>query len=39
MLDTINEGTLAVTSMVHTEDVLNPTDVDLYRELAEALRL
>ena len=34
MLDTINEGTLAVTSMVHTQDVLNPTDVDLYRELA-----
>ncbi len=34
MLDTINEGTLAVTSMVRTEDVLNPNDVDLYRELA-----
>jgi imidazolonepropionase-like amidohydrolase len=34
MLDTINEGSLAVTSMVHTRDVLNPTDVDLYRELA-----
>src|SRR6476659_11256369 len=34
MLDTINEGTLAVTSMAHTRDVLNPTDVDLYRELA-----
>src|SRR6186713_515986 len=34
MLDTINEGTLAVTSMVHTQDVLNVTDVDLYRELA-----
>src|ERR1044072_6758186 len=34
MLDTINEGTLAVTSMVHTADVLNPTDADLYRELA-----
>jgi imidazolonepropionase-like amidohydrolase len=34
MLDTINEGTLAVTSMVHTQDVLNTTDVDLYRELA-----
>jgi imidazolonepropionase-like amidohydrolase len=34
MLDTINEGTLAVTSMVHTQDVLNPTDVDLYRQLA-----
>jgi imidazolonepropionase-like amidohydrolase len=34
MLDTINEGTLSVTSMVHTADVLNVTDVDLYRELA-----
>jgi len=34
MLDTINEGTLAVTSMVRTQDVINPTDVDLYRELA-----
>src|SRR4026209_1185852 len=34
MLDTINEGTLAVTSMVRTQDVLNTTDVDLYRELA-----
>ncbi len=34
MLDTINEGTLAVTSMVRTSDVLNTTDVDLYRELA-----
>src|ERR1700730_3798996 len=34
MLDTINEGSLAVTSMARTRDVLNPTDVDLYRELA-----
>ena len=34
MLDTINEGTLAVTSMVRTRDVINTTDVDLYRELA-----
>ena len=34
MLDTINEGTLAVTSMVRTRDVINPTDADLYRELA-----
>jgi imidazolonepropionase-like amidohydrolase len=34
MLDTINEGTLSVTSMVRTRDVLNTTDVDLYRELA-----
>src|SRR6185295_6217461 len=31
MLDTINEGTLAVTSMVRTQDVLNTTDIDLYR--------
>src|SRR6185369_6762437 len=34
MLDTINEGTLSVTSMVRTADVMNVTDVDLYRELA-----
>src|SRR5918993_830857 len=34
MLDTVNEGTLAVTSMVRTDDVLNTTDVDLYRALA-----
>lgn len=34
MLDTINEGTLSVTSMVRTRDVLNPNDVDLYRALA-----
>jgi imidazolonepropionase-like amidohydrolase len=34
MLDSINEGSLAVTSMVRTSDVLNPTDPDLYRELA-----
>jgi len=34
MLDAINEGSLAVTSMAHTRDVLNPTDVDLYRQLA-----
>ena len=37
MLDAINEGTLAVTSMAHTRDVLNPTDVDLYRELLRLL--
>ena len=34
MLDAINEGSLAVTSMVRTRDVLNTNDVDLYRELA-----
>jgi imidazolonepropionase-like amidohydrolase len=34
MLDAINEGSLSVTSMVRTRDVLNPHDVDLYRALA-----
>jgi imidazolonepropionase-like amidohydrolase len=34
MLDAINEGSLAVTSMVRTSDALNPTDPDLYRALA-----
>ncbi len=34
MLDAINEGSLAVTSMVRTADALNPTDPDLYRALA-----
>ncbi len=34
MLDTINEGSLSVTSMARTRDVLNPNDVDLYRALA-----
>ena len=34
MLDGINEGTVSVSSMVRTNDVLNPTDADLYRELA-----
>ena len=34
MLDGINEGTVSVSSMVRTRDVLNPGDADLYRELA-----
>src|SRR5262249_6818854 len=34
MLDAINEGSVSVSSMARTRDVLNPTDVDLYRELA-----
>jgi imidazolonepropionase-like amidohydrolase len=34
MLDAINELTYSVTSMVRTQDVLNPTDPDIYRELA-----
>jgi imidazolonepropionase-like amidohydrolase len=34
MMDAVNEGTLAVTSMARTRDILNPTDVNVYRELA-----
>ena len=34
MLDTINEGTLSVTSMTRTRDMLNPTDITIYRALA-----
>jgi imidazolonepropionase-like amidohydrolase len=34
MVDAINELTYSVTSMVRIRDVLNPTDVNLYRELA-----
>ena len=32
--DAINEGTLSVTSMVRIEDVINPTDINVYRALA-----
>jgi imidazolonepropionase-like amidohydrolase len=32
--DAINEGTLSVTSMVRISDVMNPTDVNVYRALA-----
>ncbi len=34
MLDAINEGTYSVTSMTRTRDVLNPTDITIYRALA-----
>ena len=34
MADSINEGSLSVTSMVRIRDMLNPTDVNLYRALA-----
>jgi imidazolonepropionase-like amidohydrolase len=34
MLDAINEGTLSVTSMTRIRDVLNTTDVGIYRALA-----
>jgi imidazolonepropionase-like amidohydrolase len=34
MADAINEGSLSVTSMVRIRDVLNPTDINIYRELA-----
>ncbi len=34
MLDAVNEGSVSVSSMARTRDVLNPNDVDLYRALA-----
>ncbi len=34
MMDAVNELTLSVTSMVRIDDVLDPTDIDLYRGLA-----
>src|SRR5256885_15587268 len=35
MMDgSVNECTKSVTSMANTRDILNPTDVDIYRELA-----
>ena len=34
MIDAVNEGTLSVTSMVRIRDVLNPTDPNIYRQLA-----
>lgn len=34
MLDTINEGSYSVTSMTRIRDVLDPTDIAIYRALA-----
>lgn len=34
MLDSINEGSFSVTSMTRTRDMLNPTDIAIYRALA-----
>lgn len=34
MLDAINEGSLSVTSMTNVHDVLNPSDISIYRALA-----
>lgn len=34
MLDAINEGAFSVTSMTRTRDVLNPSDITIYRALA-----
>lgn len=34
MMDAINESSLSVTSMARVQDVLNPTQIDLYRALA-----
>jgi hypothetical protein len=36
MLDAINEGSLSVTSMTRVSDMLNTTDVGIYRALAAA---
>jgi imidazolonepropionase-like amidohydrolase len=33
----VNEGTLSVTSMVRIEDALDPTDINIYRDLAGGL--
>jgi len=33
-LDSVNEGSLSVTSMVRMRDVVNETDVNIYRQLA-----
>ncbi|MBO0797611.1 MAG: amidohydrolase [Blastocatellia bacterium] len=33
-LDDINEGSLSVTAMVRMRDVVNPTDINIYRQLA-----
>ncbi len=33
-LDAINEGTLSVTAMVRARDVVNDTDINIYRQLA-----
>jgi imidazolonepropionase-like amidohydrolase len=33
----VNEGTLSVTSMVRIQDVINPYDIDIYRQLAGGL--
>ncbi len=34
MIDAVNEGSYSVTSMTHIRDVLNPTDIAIYRALA-----
>lgn len=34
MMDAVNEGSLSVTSMTRIRDVLNPTDISIYRALA-----
>jgi hypothetical protein len=34
MLDAINEGSFSVTSMTRTRDLLNPSDITIYRALA-----
>ncbi|MDE3136062.1 MAG: amidohydrolase family protein [Acidobacteriota bacterium] len=33
----VNEGSISVSSMVNVKDVLNPEDIDIYRELANGV--
>jgi imidazolonepropionase-like amidohydrolase len=33
-IDSVNEGGTTVSSMTNTDDVLNPTDINIYRDLA-----
>ena len=38
-LDGVNEGSLSVTAMVRMRDVVNPTDMNIYRQLAGGMTL
>ncbi|MBS1810023.1 MAG: amidohydrolase family protein [Acidobacteria bacterium] len=38
-LDSINEGSLSVTAMVKMRDMVNPTEINIYRQLAGGMTL
>lgn len=38
-LDSVNEGSLSVTAMVRMRDVVNPTDINIYRQLAGGITM